>query len=111
MSVLRSQITGALHLKIRTVLQLQMMAEGQGVSSLPLPPMQYINLYTDENVKRGRIPEPPPPVKVCKLFQWQMKQSVSLGYGCLTWKMFLHIICRVHYIAGYLLHVWQAIQC
>ncbi|XP_046686627.1 LOW QUALITY PROTEIN: mediator of RNA polymerase II transcription subunit 7-like [Homalodisca vitripennis] len=32
------------------------------VSSLPLPPVQYINVYTDENVKRGRAPKPPPPV-------------------------------------------------
>jgi len=33
------------------------------VSSLPLPPMQYINLYTDENMKRGKAPPPPMPVK------------------------------------------------
>jgi len=32
------------------------------VSSLPLPPMQYINQYTDEAVKRGRAPRPPPPI-------------------------------------------------
>ncbi|CAG5076998.1 Similar to MED7: Mediator of RNA polymerase II transcription subunit 7 (Anopheles gambiae) [Cotesia congregata] len=32
------------------------------VSSLPLPPLQYINLYTDENVRRGRAPKPPPPI-------------------------------------------------
>lgn len=32
------------------------------VSSLPLPPVQYISLYTDENVKRGRVPKPPPPI-------------------------------------------------
>jgi len=31
---------------------------------MPLPPMQYVNLYTDENVKKGRAPKPPPPVKV-----------------------------------------------
>ena len=30
------------------------------VSSLPLPPMQYINNYTDENIRRGRAPRPPP---------------------------------------------------
>ena len=39
---------------------------GQGpevtqVSSLPLPPAAYINLYTDENIRRGRAPKPPPP--------------------------------------------------
>lgn len=32
------------------------------VSSLPLPPVQYINLYTDENVRRGRAPRPPLPI-------------------------------------------------
>lgn len=32
------------------------------VSSLPLPPMQYINLYTDENIKMKRVPRPPPPI-------------------------------------------------
>ena len=32
------------------------------VSSLPLPPLQYINLFTDENVRRGRAPRPPPPI-------------------------------------------------
>ncbi|XP_063989258.1 mediator of RNA polymerase II transcription subunit 7 [Diachasmimorpha longicaudata] len=37
-------------------------AESVQVSSLPLPPIQYINLYTDENVRRGRAPRPPPPV-------------------------------------------------
>ena len=42
----------------------RMASEGQGVSSLPLPPMQYINLYNDENVKRGRCPQPPLPIKV-----------------------------------------------
>lgn len=32
------------------------------VSSLPLPPMQYINFYTDENVRRNRAPLPPRPI-------------------------------------------------
>ncbi|KAI4462513.1 t-cell immunoglobulin and mucin domain containing tim [Holotrichia oblita] len=32
------------------------------VSSLPLPPMQYINQYTDELIRRGRSPRPPPPI-------------------------------------------------
>lgn len=32
------------------------------VSSLPLPPMQYISLYTDENIKMKRVPRPPPPI-------------------------------------------------
>lgn len=38
------------------------MSEAQQVSSLPLPPMQYVNMYTDENVRRGRTPRPPPPI-------------------------------------------------
>lgn len=37
------------------------MGESQGVSAFPLPPMQYINHYTDDNIKRGRAPQPPPP--------------------------------------------------
>lgn len=32
------------------------------VSSLPLPPMQYINQYTDDVIRRGRAPRPPPPI-------------------------------------------------
>lgn len=30
-----------------------------GVSSLPLPPAQYIAMYTDDHVKRGKAPPPP----------------------------------------------------
>ncbi|KAJ8945433.1 hypothetical protein NQ318_009889 [Aromia moschata] len=33
------------------------------VSSLPLPPMQYVNQYTDEQIRRGRAPKPPPPIQ------------------------------------------------
>lgn len=40
------------------------MSEQQGVSSFPLPPMQYISLYTDDHIKRGRVPQPPPPIQV-----------------------------------------------
>lgn len=29
------------------------------VSSLPLPPTQYMNLYSDENVRKNRTPKPP----------------------------------------------------
>lgn len=36
--------------------------EASQVSSLPLPPLQYINLYSDENIRRGRGPRPPPPI-------------------------------------------------
>lgn len=32
------------------------------VSSLPLPPMQYINFYTDDNIRRNRAPLPPRPI-------------------------------------------------
>jgi len=38
--------------------------EARGVSSMPPPPMQYVSFYTDDNVKKGRAPKPPPPVKV-----------------------------------------------
>lgn len=36
------------------------MAEAQQVSAFPLPPMQFVNQYSDENVRRGRAPLPPP---------------------------------------------------
>ncbi|KAJ8922868.1 hypothetical protein NQ315_007903 [Exocentrus adspersus] len=39
------------------------MAETIQVSSLPLPPMQYVNQYTDEIIRRGRAPKPPPPIQ------------------------------------------------
>lgn len=29
------------------------------VSSLPLPPAQYVNLYSDENIRKNRPPRPP----------------------------------------------------
>lgn len=32
------------------------------VSSFPPPPMQYIKMYSDENVRRGVVPGPPPPI-------------------------------------------------
>lgn len=31
------------------------------VISLPLPPTQYISLFSEENVRRNRVPKPPPP--------------------------------------------------
>ena len=31
-------------------------------STFPAPPSQYINLFTDENVRRGRVLKPPPPI-------------------------------------------------
>lgn len=36
--------------------------ESTQVTSMPLPPMQYINHYTEENVRRGTCPPPPPPI-------------------------------------------------
>ena len=38
-------------------------APAAGVSSLPLPPTQYIAMFTDENVKRGKVPAPPPIIR------------------------------------------------
>ena len=37
--------------------------EEQSVSSFPNPPGQFYKLYTDENVRAGRVPKPPPPAK------------------------------------------------
>lgn len=37
-------------------------AETAPTSTWPLPPTQYINLYTDENIRRGRAPKPPLPI-------------------------------------------------
>lgn len=43
------------------------MAAGDAqVSALPLPPMQYVSLFSEENIRRGRAPKPPPPIKVWK---------------------------------------------
>ncbi|XP_005993120.1 mediator of RNA polymerase II transcription subunit 7 [Latimeria chalumnae] len=39
------------------------MGEPQQVSALPLPPMQYIKEYTDENIRKNLAPKPPPPIK------------------------------------------------
>jgi len=30
---------------------------------MPVPPLHYVKLYTDENVKSGRAPRPPPPIQ------------------------------------------------
>ena len=37
----------------------------QPVSSMPIPPMQYVKLYTDENVRRGSAPG----VNICSKIQ------------------------------------------
>lgn len=39
------------------------MGEPQQVSALPPPPMQYINGYTDDNIRKGLTPKPPPPIR------------------------------------------------
>ncbi|CAG5132570.1 unnamed protein product [Candidula unifasciata] len=39
------------------------MADSQGISAFPMPPMNYVNNYTDENIKRGKAPLPPPPIQ------------------------------------------------
>ena len=38
--------------------------EDSGVSAMPLPPMKYINNYTDANIAAGKAPLPPIPIKV-----------------------------------------------
>lgn len=39
------------------------MGEPQQVSALPPPPMQFIKEYTDENIRKGLAPKPPPPIR------------------------------------------------
>jgi hypothetical protein len=39
----------------------------------PLAPMEYINLYTDENIKNGRAPPPPPIIKVIIILSLNLK--------------------------------------
>jgi len=58
--------------------------ESRGVSSsMPLPPMQYVNLYTDENVKKGRAPKPPPAVKV---ISWKILGRLTVVLrGVVVW--------------------------
>lgn len=40
-----------------------MAEEDKGVSPFPHPPSLFYKLYTDENVKAGKVPAPPMPVK------------------------------------------------
>ena len=37
--------------------------EGEQMSAMPLPPEQYIKMYSDEHVAMGITPPPPPPIK------------------------------------------------
>ncbi len=37
-------------------------------STYPLAPISYVNSYSDENVKLGKAPPPPPIIKVNKKF-------------------------------------------
>ena len=68
------------------------MAENQQVSAFPLPPKQYVDLYTDENVKRNRVPAPPPIIQVCT----QVKINNKFQHEILT--IFLPII--IAYVLG-----------
>jgi len=52
--------------------------DARGVSSMPLPPMQYVNMYTDDNVKKGKAPKPPPPVKVNAALSGKFTHGVGL---------------------------------
>ena len=36
-------------------------------STYPLAPMEYVNMYTNENIKAGKAPPPPPIIKVNKI--------------------------------------------
>ena len=54
-------------------------SESQGVSSMPQPPTQYISLYSDENIKKGRAPKPPPPIKV------QIAEHFLNNFVFVTW--------------------------
>lgn len=39
------------------------MTEEERVSPFPLPPLDYSKNYSDENVKSGNAPDPPPPIR------------------------------------------------
>ena len=41
-------------------------------SMYPLAPMDYVNMYTNENIKIGKAPPPPPIIKVKKKIKFQM---------------------------------------
>lgn len=36
-------------------------------SSYPIPPMQYVNLYSEENILKGKQLEPPKPITEGKM--------------------------------------------
>lgn len=61
----RPAVTKCTHKPLRTWQPESNMAaaEGQSVCPFPLPPVQYYKLYSDENVEKGLIPDPPPPLK------------------------------------------------
>lgn len=40
-------------------------SETAQVSSLPLPPAQYVSLYSDENIRKNRPPKPPATIQNC----------------------------------------------
>ena len=62
----------------------------RGVSPFPQPPTVFYKQYTDENVKAGRVPVPPPPIKgsysmfgvsfdVCSTFNATFTDATSLN--------------------------------
>lgn len=49
----------------------------QTVLAFPPPPLQYINLYTSENIENGTAPEPPPPITDGVYYMFGQKISLS----------------------------------
>lgn len=54
--------------------------ESLQVSAMPPPPLQYVKLYTDENVRRGTAPPPPPPLND----SYSMFGSVFTAEDCIV---------------------------
>ena len=48
---------------------LQLNDQPQLSSTYPSAPMEYANVFTNENVKFGRVPPPPPIIKVSKFLE------------------------------------------
>ena len=56
----------------------QQQAEEKNVASFPEPPASLYKLYTEENVRSGLAPKPPPPVKG-KYYMFGAPFDVSRG--------------------------------
>ena len=52
--------------------------ESSQVSALPLPPMQYVSLYSEDSLRRGRAPKPPAPIKVstCIIVRYWIRKNI-----------------------------------